>query len=527
VFIGDAPVRRFDRVQCDLSDVLGTPSVAQAEEVAERFGRSLPFQFDALPAEPGLYLRSGVDMVGAFASPSMALTETADAFDNALAITGSARPRSRRRPARETGNQVVTKVASPSALHQVYVQTVDGHRVIGGSYQLHAERTGEISITGAPIGDLPERDPGPPPRPHPAEVPAAMRHHLGLPQGVKLQVETVLFPLDGHAVWAHLGRGVYRDDDTVADLRILVDANNLELLVSRDAAMAAEFGEANVFHANPARNTATTAVRLPDLTGAHLRSKMFDVRPSAGGRPRRELRDWRMGATDAEFDDVSAYYHLSRAANWFASLIGPGLFRKAPFRPLKVITAERSARGPVGYFLPSEGLIAFGDGPKPGARSGDICTHEFTHAVVWAAQRIDEVSTVQARGLNEGYADYAQASLLGNPLMGDWVRPAQQRDCSSAALRFPADLDHAADDISTVYEIGAAWAAVLWDIREKLGADVADVLAFDTIFYLDQISTVESAHTALLGSDARLFPAGDGTGRHTEVLEQAFTRRMP
>lgn len=527
MFIGDDSSRRFDRVECDLSDVLGTPGVAQADEVAERFGQSLDVRFDAFPAEPGLFLRS-VGVVGAFPSPLRALTETAGAFDNVLAVTGTARTRSRRRSAQETGTRVVSKVATPSALHELYVQTMDGRRVIGGSYRVHAGRTGEaeVSITGTPIGDLPERDPGPPPQPRRADVRAAMRDHLGLHRAVKLDLETVLFPLEGGAVWAYLGGGIYRDEDTVADLRIIVKADDLELLVSRDAAMAM-FGEANVFDANPGRDPNTRAVRLPDLIGPELRSDMIDVRPSEGGRPLRELRDWRMAVTDAGFDDVSAYYHLSRAANWFASLIGPGLFNKAPFRPLAVITGERSVRT-VGRFLPKKGLIEFGDGPKPGARSADICIHEFTHAVVHSVHGIDDVSTVQARGLNEGYADYAQASLLNNPLMGDWVvGPRYQRDCSSAAPRFPADLDHAPDGDFTAYEIGSAWAAVLWEIRQAIGVDVADVLAFDTIFYLGETSSVQSAHTALLESDARLFPADDRTGRHTEVIERAFSRRIP
>jgi len=352
-----------------------------------------------------------------------------------------------------------------------------------------------------------------------------MRNHLGLRRGVKLDLETVLFPLEGGAVWAYLGSGVYRDEDTAADLRIIVNANDLGLLVSRDAAMSAHPGEANVFDSNPARDSKTRVVRLPDLTGAELRSEMIDVRPSAGERP---LRDWRVAVTDAEFDDVSAYYHLSRAANWFAPLIGPDLFTKAPFRPLTVTTGVRAARNVVGQFLPKKGLIEFGDGPKPGARSADICIHEFTHAVVWAAaQRIDEFSTVQARGLNEGYADYAQASLLNNPLMGDWVvGPPDQRDCSSAAHRFPADLDHAPNDMVTRYEIGSAWAAMLWKIRQEIGADVTDALAFESIFYLDAFSSVQSAYGALLESDAKLFPADDRTGRHTEVIENAFTRRI-
>jgi hypothetical protein len=531
MFTDSDSAQRFDRVECDLSDVLGTPGVGDPGEVAARFGQSLGLEFDALPARRGLYLRG--EVVGAFDAAPMELADAAYAFDHTLSVTTRTRRRVRVRPWQETGLRKVAKVKSPSAVHESYVQTMDGRRVIGGSYRLHegptttqtAETT--LSVTGSPIGDLAERDPGPAPKPRRAAVLGAMHEQLGLSSKVKLRLETVLFPLEGGAVWAYLGRGMYRHDDTIADLRIIVRAEDHSLLVSRDAAISAisaAFGEGDVFHSNPLRDRdTTTTVRLPELTGAELLSTMLDVSPSVGTRPQRPLRDWRGAVADAAFDDVSAYYHLSRAASWFTALVGADLFKTKPFRPLKVITGERASRGVVGQFIPSEGVIAFGDGPRPGARSADICIHEFTHAVVWAAHRIDEVSPVEARGLNEGWADYAQASLLDNALMGDWVRPGQSRDCSSVTVKFPANMATTTDP----YAIGAAWAAVLWDIRTRVGAGVTDVLAFDTIFYLDETSSVDSALTALLDSDARLFPSSSqGTGRHADIINQAFNSRV-
>ena len=104
--------------------------------------------------------------------------------------------------------------------------------------------------------------------------------------------------------------------------------------------------------------------------------------------------------------------------------------------------------------------------------------------------------------------------------MGDWVAPTRMRDCSSADLRFPAQPKEP-------YAVGAAWAAVLWDLREGLGAGVADVLTLDTIFFLEETSTALAARAALLASDAHLFPAGDGQGRHADEIGAAFDRRMP
>ena len=85
-----------------------------------------------------------------------------------------------------------------------------------------AGRSGShIAVTGNPIGDVAVRDPGPRPRRRRATVVDAMRSQLDLPD-MDLTLETVLFPLDGVAVWAYAGRGVLWDDDTLADLRIIV-----------------------------------------------------------------------------------------------------------------------------------------------------------------------------------------------------------------------------------------------------------------------------------------------------------------
>jgi hypothetical protein len=61
-------------------------------------------------------------------------------------------------------------------------------------------------------------------------------------------------------------------------------------------------------------------------------------------------------------------------------------------------------------------MIRLADTPRPGARSGDIRMDEFTHAVMHRIARLnDEFASPIARGINEGYADYAQATFLVNP----------------------------------------------------------------------------------------------------------------
>jgi hypothetical protein len=503
----DEEQTRFERVECDLSDVLGTPGTGDPAEAADRIGTALGRSVESVAGAAEWYLRSA-DGVGAFGPPpALTIEATSAAVDEILVQSPDA-------------SRIVAEVISPSGVHQVRTQLVDGRRVIGGAYRLHTAPDGQIAVTGNPIGDVAARNPGPRPRRRRATVVEAMRTQLDLPD-VDLSLETVLFPLEGGAVWAYAGRGVLWDDDTLADLRILVRADDLSLLISRDAAPAATWGEGRVFSANPARHQDPIAVALSDLDAATdiLRGRVVDVSPRSGARPQRPRRDWRVDATTPDFDDVSAYHHLSRAAAWMATIIGPDVFTKPPFTPLSVVTGDRATRAQVGRFLPTRQMVVFGDGDRPGARSADICIHELTHAVVWGTRQIDDVGPVEARGLNEGFADYTQASLLDDPRMGDWVAPTQMRDCSSPAVRFPANP-------TEPYAVGAAWAAVLWDLRQRVSAGVTDILALNTIFFLEETSTVAAARAALLASDAQLFPADDGQGRHAADIQAAFDARI-
>ena len=125
--------------------------------------------------------------------------------------------------------------------------------------------------------------------------------------------------------------------------------------------------------------------------------------------------------------------------------------------------------------------------------------------------------------MNEGFADYAQATMFDDPRFGDWVRdrPDGARRCDDSALRLPKE----PEDPKDRYVVGAAWAAVLWDLRGALGAGVADVVAFHALQFLVPGATYEDARQALHSADAALFSDGGG-GRHRTVVDEVVDRRL-
>lgn len=508
---GDGP-RPYDRVECDLEDVLGSPGINTSDlagSITSAFGgdwrRMEVTDSDTLFLEGAF--EGGIGAFGGDVSPPLlAILEGEGSKSESMSV-GLAR--------------------SPTGTHDLRQQTMFGHRVVGGTFGVHVER-GSIAVTGHPIGDLRRRDPGPAPTHTTPEIWAAMRAHADLPEEVELAVEPVIFPLEGSLVWAYQGRGVVEVNDQLADILLFVQGGDLSLLISADMSMSSE-GEATVFRSNPTRGANLVTVRVDGLADDTdmLSGPTIDVVPGQGARSTSQIRDWRIGPGEPGFDEVSAYYHLTTTAAWFSSIVGPDFLNKPPFTPLRARTGVRSARDYVGVFMPGSGELLFGDGKAGneelgGARCADICAHEFTHAFVFGSTGIgSDVTSNGASGLNEGYADYAQASLLDNPVFGDWVEPTQKRDCSNPDLRFPNPIEDGGR-----YKIGAAFAAALWELRQQVGVGVADAIALNSIFYLDPGSKAIDARAALLRSDSQLFPTGGGQGRHQDEISSSFDTRL-
>lgn len=197
-----------------------------------------------------------------------------------------------------------------------------------------------------------------------------------------------------------------------------------------------------------------------------------------------------------------------------------------PFAPIRAVVRDRTSPNNA-YYKPSTGELLFGDfggGRRPTARSAEIIYHELGHAVADAVchlSRSMEPDT-QSRGMGEGYSDYFAASALDDPRLGDYVLDggAGQRDCSRPSLRFPPAFR------GEEHETGEVWASVLWALRARYGGDVADRIALESLYFLDEHSSFEDGRAALQAADRMLFPDADG-GAHERAIEEEFAARRP
>jgi hypothetical protein len=486
-------------VNCDLSDVTGTPGLPDPNTLARALSKP-NHSWKSVGGPDNLFLATRTAGVGAFGP-----------FEEHL-------------EQKVGGERVQATFQSTVCEQTTHQQMLRGRPVVGARFRTITSPSGSV-VLGGPLGDLERRDPGRVPRHSKAAVTRAVRDQLEVPVSAEIDVERVVWPYEGRGIWAYRARVI--DFTEPVDVRAYVQADEkLGLLYAQDVSCSANFGEGRVFRLNPGRDPAPQVVRLAELEGRRgiLNTGKLMTVPAIGPAITNGRRDFRLEPGQVGFDEVCGFSHMANAMQFFRDLLGPDVFNDELFAPLTIRVQDRTVTSQVGAFFPGQRMIRLADRPHPAARSGDICMHEFTHAVVHRIARLDdEFASPIAFGLNEGYADYAQATFFNDPRFGDWVRdePEGARRCDDKTLRLKAN----PTDPQDRYEVGAAWAALLWDLRTSVGPGVADAVAFHSLQFLVPTCTYETARQALHHADLALFPARR-IGRHKSQIDEVFDGRM-
>ena len=226
---------KFPIVNCDLGDVRGTPGLPPPDTLARNLTRGRR-QWSSVGGADAMFLATPTTTAGAVG-----------AFETTVSP----------RPADEREQRTFTSSVCSQVTRQ---QLVRGRPVIGARYRVVTSSQGQ-AVLGRPVGDLDHRDPGAWPRRRNEDVIAAVRDHLGVPDDVAVEVERVVFPLEGRGVWAYRARVTGGAD--LVDVRAYVRAEDLTVLYAQDVrCSAAVYGEGAVFRINPGRNAAPEVVRL-------------------------------------------------------------------------------------------------------------------------------------------------------------------------------------------------------------------------------------------------------------------------
>lgn len=500
--------RNLTRVNVSLEAVTGSPGIDSAPSGA--FGRSARVRS----------LNDDTDRDALFLTGNVATSATGDpgtAARNLFSALGVA-------PDSATGKRATRTAAvtgSRAGSNVLIQQQIQGHDVVGANVKVNIAPSGAFVVTGRPIGDLASRVPRQPASATPEQAAAAAAEAFDLDPSAVVDTKLEVFPVDGGGSrWAYRVGLVI--EDPCADVRAYVDAVDLRLLLSFNIASALR-GKAMVYRIDPLRTPELSKASLADIgpePADQLAGGRIVVTPGRMPGIARPDRDFRMTEADAGFDEANAFFHLRAALRYFGSLRGRRRFPSPPFRPIRAVV--RDPMNPDNaFFRPLKNDLRFGDvGPRPTARSADIIHHEFAHAVSDVAARLGRAPMdAPSRGLSEGYSDYFAASILGDPRFGTWVSPPHARDASDRNLRFAPGF------AGSEHDTGAVWAAMLWEIRARVGPRDSDRIAFESLFLLSPQSTFEDGLAALVAADSQLAAAGQIAGSHAAAIQAEFERR--
>lgn len=217
------------------------------------------------------------------------------------------------------------------------------------------------------------------------------------------------------------------------------------------------------------------------------------------------------------FAEVHAYYHTDRVNQWFEEHLSYAR-RCGTSRVMSVYVnytvAGDSYSSANAFYGDSDGDgcgdITLGEGLGVDfSYDADVIYHEFTHGIVESTGGLgcypmgtcyDELGLDwTALGLNEGYADYFSVSLTGDPDLGEHAGTAGSGGEGSIRT---AENDRLCpfDLVGESHTDGEIWVGTGWQLRELVGADIADRIMLRTLEALPQDADYAEAAAALLES---------------------------
>ncbi len=178
-------------------------------------------------------------------------------------------------------------------------------------------------------------------------------------------------------------------------------------------------------------------------------------------------------------------------------------------------------------FLFTRGTADLND-DRDASFDGDVVLHEYGHGIsnrlVGGPANTSCLGGTQAGAMGEGWSDYWAATFYGNGVIGEFVTNNLTRGIRRAAYTVPANPVHDSyADLGAggfeVHSDGEIWAATLWDLRQTLGAAIADRLVLQGMKFTPCSPSFLNARDGILMADQNL-----NGGANRCVIWQVFAR---
>jgi MYXO-CTERM domain-containing protein len=190
-------------------------------------------------------------------------------------------------------------------------------------------------------------------------------------------------------------------------------------------------------------------------------------------------------SVDDPFAEVNAYYHVTRAASYFAESFGHEFDSNIEIYTNFFISQPNDcANAYYAQDMMGNDLLIFGQYEMDFGYDGDVVLHEFGHLINHDRAPLemeyfyhdDHGMFAGPSAIDEGMADYWSASLQDSSTHAEY---------SSGALGMGRELDNdrtcPGDVVGESHHDGQVVSGASWEIREALGAEIADELMYEAL----------------------------------------------
>ncbi|MEV5570597.1 M4 family metallopeptidase [Spirillospora sp. NPDC052269] len=279
----------------------------------------------------------------------------------------------------------------------------------------------------------------------------------------------------------------------------------------------------------PTSAYATVALRNLDGSG-NLAGRWAVVRSSTGAPAFSSTGSFRFTRDADQFEQVMAYFWVNEAQEYLQGLGFGSEFPGANDKPQNVRINQYGADN--SFFTDKKNEIRFGKGGVDDAEDGEVIVHEYGHAV-HEAQVPGFGSSEEAGAIGESFGDYlgvevglAADARYGWPRLtpeacvGDWDSTEYTTTTPHCLRRLDTGKVYG-DKVGEVHADGEIWSNALWDIRQALGARVADRIIVNAQFSFAPDTGFSAAAKTTVATARTMY--GD---KAAETVRRAFAARQ-
>jgi hypothetical protein len=230
-------------------------------------------------------------------------------------------------------------------------------------------------------------------------------------------------------------------------------------------------------------------VTLTNLDGSgFLQGDWANIRSETGNPAYSPTNTFRYTRSQDEFEQVMAYYWITKAQTYIQSL-GFGGTRRPINKESQDVRINQWGLDN-SFSWDKHDILRFGKGGVDDAEDAEVILHEYGHAMMDSQQTpFGYGASIEAGSIGEGFADYWAVTVStivaptpDAPCVADWDSTSYTSRVPHCLRRVDTNLHYPADLNGEVHHDGMIWSRSLWDIRNALGSTTADTIILQAMF---------------------------------------------